>query len=257
MQVRTGFSLGQGSKPQGIFIMELGSLFAADGTFLFPSLLCASFVFQHLAFWNGPRMPVELPDLDKALLCLWPHHPFRINREEIGRATPPPFFSIFSSGGCRAGAGACALACSARDSFLQKWPSVSVYPNLWWERPGNAFQTLTCLSQGPLCADTQWLLLLNQLKWPAVSMSQTSQNNQSFSLEKLLTGLNTIYTELEMVTSAFFLRENNMAERVPILKLGLASICPVWGVVLCVLWSHFLICKCNDNFEILLVYYLD
>lgn len=148
MQIGTGFSLGQGSKLQGAFITEMGSLLAAHRTFLFPSLLCTSFVFQHLGFWNGPRMPVELPDLDKAPLCLWLHRPFRINQggnRKSALPTPPLLLQPWLQGrgwSMRAGV------------VLQKRPLVSVYPNRWWERPGNASQTLTCLSPGPLCADS-------------------------------------------------------------------------------------------------------
>lgn len=75
-------------------------MFAAHRTFLLPSLLCTSFVFQHLGFWNGPRMPVELPGLDKAPLCLRLHRPFRINQGGNRKSAPPlpPFFTAVAAG---------------------------------------------------------------------------------------------------------------------------------------------------------------
>lgn len=83
MQIRTGFSLGQGSELQGI--LQLMGDFVS---FLALHLVQSS----NTGFWSGARMPMELLDSDKAPLCVWPHYPFR---NESGEETGRTLFFFF------------------------------------------------------------------------------------------------------------------------------------------------------------------
>lgn len=154
MQIRTGFSPRQGSELQGISTSRVGELVCSWWE------IFVSFLALHLIQSSNTWVPGVQPGcqwsswIRTRLLCACGHIILSEMNQERKQEEHFFFFkltSVIGGDGFRAGAGACWLEHSARNSFLQKWPLVSVYPNCWGEGLGNACHTLTRLSLGSLC----------------------------------------------------------------------------------------------------------